>query len=444
MSVIELDLDAPASASSRPPARLFRPLVLALAVVLALALGGSAPPAEPALWRDAGTIPLTDPGAVYALSGDRIYTVVRTAGGALRVAAWTTEPLREAWAATVPAAAGPRNTVSGSMNATTTADGLLLYGPTFASSMIDTVTGRVRWSELATVQPVGPGVGVSQQTHFRPGTEYDQASGAPGDLFWSSSGVPHTEPPQRTTVFGIDLTSGRRLWADDERGAVRVLPVPAEAGVIVVASAEQLTRRAAENGTVLGRTALPPARGSFFVEPSEGLLLVRRGSRTAAYAMDTLDRLWESEDTANDAQSGGSCFDLPCRRDYTGISVLDPRTGAPVWWTRYHMDLSRWGDAVIEMRAGEGVPLRLLDRRTGAELSRLDGWTDFFASAGDPLLFRRIEPARSRSSFGVLLPGRTRVQPLGYGPPAVVDCAAGARLVACRTVRGLEVWSYRA
>ena len=256
--VIELDLDAPpASAPSRAPAPLL-PLGLALAAVLTLALGGAAP-AESVRWQQVGVVRPAGPDDPFVLAGDRLYTVAAGPDGRrITTTARSAGTLDELWSTGTDQPESP-GSVPGRATLSVVDGGLLLTGSTYATAMIDAGTGTVRWTESVPVLAVGAGLGVRHQTHFRPGTEYDRASGAPGELFWSSTGQPHTEPPRRTTVLGIDLASGRRLWADDERGSVRTVPVPGDAGQVVVAASDQLILRAARTGEVLRRAELPPA-----------------------------------------------------------------------------------------------------------------------------------------------------------------------------------------
>jgi hypothetical protein len=445
VAVIELDRDAP-SATSRPPTRLLRALGLALAAVLTLGLGGAGP-ARSVRWERVGVLNPADEDTVFLLSGDRLYTVATGPDGRRITTAWSAGTLAELWSTGTDQPESP-GAVPGGINLTAADDGLLLTGPSYATAMIDGATGTVRWTEHAPVQAVGDGLGVTQETHFRAGTEYDQDSGAPGDLYWSSTGQPHTEPPRRTTVFGIDLHTGRRLWADDERGSVRAVPVPGDAGRVVVAASDQLVLREARTGEVLGRAELPHTRGVSWVEAAGGLLLVRQGrmeygGTVAAYEMGTLRRLWQTGVPPDDGRRG-TCHGLPCRRDGSGVAVLDPRTGDPRWRADPGVDLTVWADGVLELDSENGGPIRLVDRDTGTERVPLRRWHGVVPDAGGRLLLSRVEADFSGTTFGMLRPGGSRVQPLGSGPASAQDCTANGGYVACRTGDGITVWTYRA
>jgi hypothetical protein len=445
--VIELDRDAPpTSVPSRPPLRLLRPFGLILAALLALALGGAVP-TEPLLFKPIGVLPFSEPDAAVLLGGDIVYTVTTAPGDRRITTAWDAATLAERWTATTPVEQSRADVVAGPAGLTLAGDGLLLTGPTYVTTMFDAGTGRIRWTRPAPVQPTGSGLGVSQETHFRPGTEYDQASGEPGNLFWSSSGQPHTEPPQRTTVYGLDLATGERLWADGERGSVRTLPVPGDTGAVVIVASGRLTLRDGRTGAVQRTAMLPHGTGFAWAETAGDLLLVRQGTAdgsgsTAAYAMSTLDPVWRTAEPAADGRAG-TCYGLPCRRDRGGLTVLDPRAGRPLWHAAIGQDLSAWGDAVVEVDIF-GAPVRLRDRATGGLRVPLAGWDHFSTEPGLPMLLTRTEPGFGRSVLGVLTPGARRVQPLGFGPPGVSDCAISARFIVCRAAGGLRVWSYRA
>ena len=309
MPVIELDRDAPpASAPSRPPPRLLRPLGLIVTAVLTLALGGAVP-AEALLFKPLGVLPVTDPEAAVVLRGGTVYTVTTGPGDRPTTTAWDAATLARRWTATTPVEESRAGTVTGGAGLTAAGDGLLLIGPTYVTTMLDARTGRIRWTRPAPVQSTGAGLGVSQETHFRPGTEYDQASGEPGNLFWSSTGQPHTEPPQRTTVYGLDLATGERLWADGERGSVRTLPVPGDTGAVVIVAAGHLTLRDGRTGAVRRTAVLPRTTGLTWAEAAGDLLLMRQGSADgsgtiAAYEMSTLRPVWRTAEPAADGRAG--------------------------------------------------------------------------------------------------------------------------------------------
>ncbi|HET6531968.1 MAG TPA: PQQ-binding-like beta-propeller repeat protein [Actinoplanes sp.] len=447
MAVIELDLDAPpASAASRPPARRVRPLGLTLAALLTLVLTGAVP-AAPLLWQPLGVIPLNDPDGSFLLDGDRVYTVATGPGDNRLVTAWDADGLTRTWSTGIPAEQPAPGVVASGVSLSVAGDAVQLTGSAYATTMIDAGTGRVRWTEPAPVLSTGAGIGITQETHFRAGTEYDQASGEPGDLYWSATGRPYTEPPRRTTVYGLDLTTGRRLWAADERGSALTVPVSGTAGAVLVISADRLALRDARTGTVRRQVDFPPATRPSWVDTAGDLLLVRRGTANggaliSAYRMATVEPLWQIDEPP-DTGPGGYCVGLPCRPDRYGVAALDPRTGLPQWRTGVNLDLTAWDGGVVEARGLGGGPTRLLSRATGQLRAPLHEWNRVVVTAREPLLLTRVA-AVGETSFGVLRPGSERVQPLGLGPGGASDCAISHRFVACRAAGGVAVWAYRA
>jgi hypothetical protein len=448
VAVIELDLDAPpASGPSRPPARLVRPLGLTLAALLTLTLAGAVPAAS-LLWQPLGLIPLTDPDGTFLLAGDRVYTVGTGPDDRRITTAWDAGGLTEEWSTGTPAEEPADGVVASAAGLSVAGDAVQLTGSAYTTTMMDAGTGRVRWTEPAPVLSTGAGVGITHETHFRPGTEYDQASGEPGQLFWSSTGQPHTEPPRRTTVFGLDLRTGRRLWADDERGSALTVPVSGDAGAVLVVSADRLTLRDARSGAIRRQAEFPPATRPSWVDTAGDLLLVRRGTANggaliSAYRMATVEPVWQTDEPP-DTGPGGFCVGLPCRPDRYGVAALDPRTGLPQWRTGVNLDLTAWDGGVVEERGLGGGPTRLLSRATGAVRAPLHEWNRVVVEPGEPLLLSRVTADGGQTAFGVLRPGGDRVQPLGAGPGGASDCDISHRFVACRTSSGVAVWAYRA
>ena len=305
MAVIELDLDAPPvpPRTGPPLIRLLRPFGLALTVVLLLAVGGAAP-ITPVLWRDLGVIPLTAEDARYVLSGDRLYTVDSPFEVRGDVTSWSLDPIRRDWTFATPArAAGGEDEIYGRTLLAPVDGVLLLQGESFATSILDPGTGAVLWTTPGWPLPLGAGRALVQDSHFRPGTEYDPRSGDPGELFWSSSGRPHTEPPLRTSLSGVDIRTGARSWTAEAPGSVFVASIDAGSGVLVVA-ADKLTVLDRDTGKVLRERTMPRPAGDddvAWAEVAGDLLLLRRsaadqGGTIIAYGTDTLDKRWEVAD----------------------------------------------------------------------------------------------------------------------------------------------------
>lgn len=446
--MIELDLDAPqVPRPGRPPVRWYRAAGLALTGLLTLTLGAAAP-ASSTLWQRLGVVSFDGPDSSYALAGGRVYTVDPAAEGRWRTTAWTGAPMRRAWSITTGAAGEQEVSGSWGVNLTAAGDALLVQEVT-SSTVVDARTGTLRWSTPGPLEVVGPGLGVTTETTFRPGTEYDVAGGAPGELFFSATGRPHTEPPRRTTLHGVDMATGRRLWSSGWRGAVRTARPPGDRALLIVAAADRLALLAGDTGAELRSRPLPRAGGVARVQFVGGLVLVRHGpldrpGTMAAYSTDTLAFRWQTVDEPV-RDDNGFCSELACGRSSAGRMVLDARTGRPVWRVAPGVNVVRRGGSAVEMSAAWEQPVRVRDASTGAVRAELSAWEAAVNREGDgPLVLRRAETARGVTAFGALPPGGSEVQMLGTSTTLVDDCLADERVVVCRTDAGAEVWAYRA
>jgi hypothetical protein len=453
VAVIELDLDAPPAPSTpRPPVHLLRPLGLALTALLVLALGGAAP-VTPTLWRPLGTVSLNGDDSRLELRGDRLYVIDSPMNERRTVSAWSlVDGMRRIWTFPLPEAEGSADTaVLNRANLTPAGDVVLLEGESFTTSVLDAATGDVRWTAPGRLDPLGAGRGLIQESQFRPGTEYDQASGDPGELFWSSTGRPHVEPPLRTTMSGVDLRTGQRSWTADAPGQVFTAPIDGGAGLLVV-GAEKLGVLDRDTGAVLRERAMPREPADIAsLEVVGDLLLVRRGAEdrsgtVTAYDTGSLRPRWTIPDPPARRDDGG-CVGLPCLRTPSELTVLDPDTGRPLWSTEGDAELTRRGGTVLETRhLAASRPMRVRDFATGSVRADLRSWNAAVATSdgGSPLLVSRIEPARQSIAFGALTPGAGAVQPLGDAGAILLECTSDERYVACRVPGGVQVWSYRA
>jgi outer membrane protein assembly factor BamB len=453
VALIELDLTAQPDLplSSPPPAYRLRLPGLLVAVVLAIALGGAAP-VTPTLWRYLGVVPA--PGgqeAPFQLAGGRVYTVA-TAGADRVTTAWAVQqPPRRLWTVRFPArVAGPDDVAFGGVDASPAGDVVLLSdGP--AITAVDLHTGRVRWRSPTGVLPLAGGrIGVTQTQVFRPGTRYDQESGAPGLLYFSSTGEPHVEPPLRTELRGIDLRTGAALWTVPLPGAINVFAAPGGAAAVLVLTSDRIERLAGDTGTVDRAVTLPkvggtgPANGDL----SDGLIRVRYGDYSfagheVAYAADSLARRWQ-RDVPEVLLDPPNCGGVLCAGPRAALDVIDPATGQAAWRAPADVDLDRQGGYLVEIDSGTGAPIRLVDPATGAVRLRLDGWrAEISGGADQPIVLRRAEPA-GRSAFGVVLADRDKLQLLGETDGPISDCTADRSHVVCRGGAGLRIWAYRA
>jgi len=453
LALIELDLTArpDAEPTSLPPAHRYRLAGLLAAAVLVIALGGAAP-AVPWLWRQLGTVSAPGLETPFELAGNRLFTFVEA--GAERVAtAWQIETApRHLWTARFPVrVAGPNDVAFGGVHATPAGDVVLLSdGP--ATTVVDARTGELRWTAPVPVTPLPGGrIGVTESQHFRAGTVYDQNSGRPGPLYFSATGEPHTEPPTRTDVRGVELATGRTLWSVPARGSVNVEVAPGDEAAVLILSADRLERRDGDDGALLRQVPVPRTRqdgdaGGELVsgELVGGRVLTHYGfldGIEVAYAPDTLRELWTRR-MPRIMLDVPKCVDVLCYGDRKALDVLDPATGRALWRGADDVDLAQRAGYVLETTEA-GAPRRLADPRTGATRVDLAAWRGEVLGDPDEPIVLRHQPSRTVNEFGVVRPGRDTVQPLGVVQDRLFDCVAGERYVVCRVDGGLRIWAYR-
>lgn len=449
MALIELDLAAPPDhpPSSIPPVHRYRTTGLVLAVVLVFVLGGGAAPG-PLRWRYLGAIPLATVAESPFQVGDddRVYTAGGQ-GADRTVSAWTlAKPPVRLWTVPVPARPVVPNQVTyGDVRPQRAGDVVLINdGP--QTTAVDARTGAPRWQAGIGVDPLPGGrIGLVRDPKFRPHTEYDQDSGAPGELFFSATGVPHDEAPIETDLRGIDLRTGATIWSAEAAGSVVVL----EADGVLVLESNRLTLRSTETGAVLRTTVLPRLHG---LAPESGslvgdLVLVSYGSgdsdaRTlVGYSVRTFRRLWQVPE-AKVLTNPSLCLDLVCADDKSGVSVLDPATGRRLWQLA-GLDLVRAGADVFEQASGTTNPVRMADPRNGDERLSLSGWHNDVTTTGDgPVLLRRTDDSGA-SAFAAVDDNPVGLKSLGATHGPVSDCAANGRFVVCRGAGALQVFAYR-
>ncbi|MFC4068071.1 outer membrane protein assembly factor BamB family protein [Actinoplanes subglobosus] len=450
MALIELDLDAPPdrlTGRRHPPPWRYRPLGVALAVVMVLTLAGAAPRGG-TFWRPLGLIP-AEAGAEAAIqiAGGRVFTLV-LAGRSRTLTAWDPQPSpHRLWSAEVPISAtfDPANGVFGAVRVRRIGD-LLLVGAGLSSTVLDADTGAIRWTTGNRITPVRDGLAVLTDRIFRPGTLYDQESGDPGMLYFSADGQPHVEPPVRTEVRGLDLATGTVLWTATPGGSVTAEPAGGDgpAAVLITAS-DRLSLVDGRTGAVLRETGLPQEAGAgpgtSDVVGDVALIGYPEAGLQAGYDVRTLDRLW-----VRDLHTDGgpdTCTGLLCAAGDREVQVLDRRTGRVAWSAPSEAELAVRDGAVLLTPAGDDGPGLLVDTTTGAPRADLTGWDGEVEGFGaHALLLWRDEKGGGRA-FGAVLPGATEVRYLGAADGLDGDCGGDDRYVVCRDVRGLRVWAYR-
>lgn len=443
MALIELDRDAPpAFPAGRPPARNLRYVTVFLATLLVLALGGAAP-TMPVQWRRTGLAALTGAATSYQLVGGVLYTLDGNANRRTTTA-WSIDPVRKRWSVSTPLQLDDSGTViHDDRTDLSLAGDLLIQHTTAGTTVIDPATGRIRWtSPLPLLTGDGPS-GLVQDARFAAGTVYDQSSGAPGALYFSADGVPHTSPPERTVLRGLDLASGRELWRRTEPGAVYVMAAGDTTDTYTVIAAGRAIRLDGRTGAVLRTGPLRRTAGESYPDAIGDVILLSSGPDVQAISRRTFAPLWQH--TAGVPTDQGSCLGLVCDLGPAAITVLDPVTGRARWTAPTSAMLIARTAGVLETRADNERPIAIRDTGTGRVRVDLHDWATVADSGpGDPMVLFRFVPGTTSAEAGALRPGAGRVQPLGRGPVRVSECSSDARYVACRVDGGVEVFAYRA
>lgn len=433
MALIELSPETPApTAPSGPPVRAYRRVGLLVAAILTLALGGAVPAGL--TWESLGEVPL---GAdeEFALAGGRLVTSGFT-GGRLHLSGWSAEtPPRRLWQVTNPD--GNPDTRYGVTDGT---GGLVLLDVRRSTTVLDGATGAVRWRSATPLRLLRAGIGLVSSEEFRPGTEYDQASGDPGRLYGTTTEVLHTEPPLRTVLTGVDLATGATRWTVSLPGSVVTSWTGAE---LVVFTSTGFRVLSPATGETLRETTIPAPAGS---GPSQGEVLdgvavisygdYGAGGRLAVYDLATLQPLWQ-RDLPSPGANTGSCTGLLCVPEAEALVVLDPRDGQELVRRGADSTLLPVGDGhAIAVRTDTGREALVLDLRTGKTVTSLTDWAGFTVvpGGGGYLL-------TSGDKIG-LLNSAGKTFRLGDVPGVSGDCEASTELVACRSGGSVALYRY--
>ena len=439
--LIELDTTASARAADRtPPAHRYRPLGLAVALLLVLALAGAVPSVTP-MWQRAGLVDVVGREPVIRVVGDRLY--VTAIDGAQRVtAAWSASPLRQLWSARTADEDAPARL-------DVTHDAVVVQVGRH-TDVLDARTGRLRWTSPVQVQVLpGDRTGLSQDPRYRPGSEYDESSGDPGALYYASDGTWYTRPPEQTVLNGTDLATGRERWSVSVPGSAFAAEATARPASVVVVASDRLQLLDADTGTVRVQRLLPHGpQTTAYSEVVGDLLMVSDSyvdaTTMTAYALDTLAPLW-TRPVVEAAGNSRTCTGLLCERLPTRLAVLDRRTGAISWETDGQVDLIARGRStlVVQGHFANPTPVRTVNPATGAEQADLTRWQSYADGPADqPLVLARPD-SETGTVFGVLRAGQRTVTEIGRSDVPVTGCRSGATLVACIAAEGIEVFRYR-
>lgn len=446
MALIELDRDAPAAPpASRPPARYFRYVAFAVVALLTLALGGASP-IEPVLWRPDGLAALGGASTSYQLVGGVLYTLDGNSNRRTTTA-WGLEPaVHKLWSLSTPLQLDDTGTViHDDLTTLSVAGRFLVQNGATGITVIDPATGHVRWTSDLPVLTGTATSGLIQVPEFAAGTTYDQSSGAPGQLYFSVSGVPHTSPPERTVLRGLDLATGRERWRRTEPGSVYVTAAGDPTDGYMVISADRVSLLDGRTGAVLRSQTLPRITSESYPDVIGDVVLLATDLTVRAISRTTFAPLWLHTESIGVRADQGSCLGLLCDTGRDTIAVLDPATGAARWTAANSALLIARGPAVLEERSDSQAPVALRDPGSGRTRVDLRRWeTVADSDPGDPIVLFKFAAGTAQAEFGALLPGASKVQPLGRSAGRVRECSSDARYVACRIDGGVEVWAYRA
>jgi hypothetical protein len=450
VAVIELDLYAPAGPDpARPrwrPAR-YRAALLAVILLATLALGGATRPA-PTLWKPAGSLTMT-PQGTFQLIGGRVFTFDQ-AGDTLTTTAWALAPMRRRWSVSsqVPLASSEPQGYGWFVRPV--GDGVLLMVGR-DTTMLDAVTGAVRWHRPAEVVPIAGTYGVQYDETFASGDDIANDDTNSGGVFYGSDGIFHTDPPAHTDVQVVDLATGAVIWTAGFDGGAVASEAPGRPGAVLINSRTGLSLRDLATGTVLASRAAarPPGQDAVFGAPmTDGLLLIAgpgpspfAAQVVTAYSQTTLAPVWTRPEPPETDGVITVCGDQPCIAGRTDVIVLDPATGRDRWTLDMNGSLRTYGPDIYVVENTQSRVIEVRDPATGAVRADVRSWSSTSAPGGqDPIILSKAE--RGGSVFGLLRP-YGRVQPLGRSGTPVTECQNDARVVVCRTVTGAVAWTYQ-
>ena len=454
---------APRRAARRPP----RSLAVLVALVLSLVglAGGRAPGA--AGLRVLATVPALSTSQ-YAILDGALY-VAEAAPGGNRITAYRLRDGRALWSTPV--------TVLASLVGLQSAGGVLLasmVAPGVSGDhtvALDGRTGAVLWhvpDVLKAVVPAdgralmtlaygaGPGVGPGALPSDKLGT-YAAAvglrDGREAWRYWLAPGCQYavdtvSGPGARMAVLcqGPTADSGPdagRVTADDlrtvdlstgggERRGTLTVPVVQAPGTLQLLGPDFTSPFGPVVSVVRGRVLVG-------IEQTGGAELT-------AYDPDSLRPLWTYRMTDND-YGVTACADALCLSDGSGLTVVDPGTGAVRWRTAepaYTEPPGLLAGGLLVEPLG-GARAMLVEAGTGRPVLDLSGWRAVGAATGATLVFARWQrPPDGRVLFATVTGDPLAVRLIGSTRDVLQDaCRTDGPYLVCQTLDGgLRVWRY--
>ncbi|MEU7873830.1 PQQ-binding-like beta-propeller repeat protein [Dactylosporangium sp. NPDC049140] len=137
---------------------------------------------------------------------------------------------------------------------------------------------------------------------------------------------------------------------------------------------------------------------------------------------------------------------LWCRLDGAGLVAYEARTGRQAWRVDGFTTVLGAGAETVALGAlgdnGQSLAAGVIvDARTGAIRSRIDGWHPVVAEGHRIVVWRRPDGERV-TTLGLLDPGTGRITVFGTGDSwgGMPSCSVDARVVACGVAGELTVW----
>jgi outer membrane protein assembly factor BamB len=425
--IIDLGLDRGEPETYASPTRStvpdwFRPLLVAVLVLVALTASAAPPP--PALTSllslrvgPGDSYLITDSGQLLAQSAGTL-TAYDLADGAERWAAATSAPTYRIRTASGVALLRPWAIGPGQPRTTA----------------VDLATGEARWSYSGSVMTVaGSTVLLAVQGVRTISTGGRRIEGA---------------------VESVDPATGAVRWRVTVPSTAVLMGVPGPAGqpprMLLVHDNRTMAVHDLGTGRLLASAPLPPADyGPENPSVSGGLIVLWHptgwGAEISAYDPVTLALKWRRP--AGGTYDPTACGPLTCLVGPDGVQGLDPANGAIRWYQPSWRGLELRGDRLLAYASPGGIsdPIGFVDPGTGRVLVDLRGWRPLGSPAdtGDVLVTRVVE-AGAHTIVAVAHPGDAHPRLLTDLPAGTGDCQAVPDRLICRSASGeLNVWAYR-